>query len=152
MKYFVRISILFFLILLFSCKKKEIDELCTFFSNSTSDSLNLTFYYKGSSSNTSRIIAPNDYSIITNGGEIMEPLIALNTYYDSIYIFKKNICIIKFTKTGQYNYKGNPFINSNAWIDKGITHTTRASQTRIYIKRHDYWFYINRDSIITILR
>ena len=137
----------FLLILLCSCGKKETEELCPRFFNSTPGTLNIVTYIKSNGS-TEKVV-PNSLSSLWMIPYTLDILEGINLLRDSISVYDDDSYLIcKFTKTATFNYRGNPFIDRDKWVYQGIKRIKRRSQSIMYVNLHEYWFKIEYDSII----
>lgn len=137
----------FLLILLCSCCKKETEELCPRFLNSTLGTLNIITYVK--SNGSTEKVAPNSLSSLWMIPYTLDILEGINLLRDSISVYDDDSHLIcKFTKTATFNYRGNPFIDRDKWVYQGINRIKRRSQSITYVNLHEYWFRIEYDSII----
>lgn len=136
----------FLLVLLCSCGKKETEELCPRFFNSTPGTLNIITYVK--SDGTTEKVAPNSLSSVWMVPYTLDILEGINLL-DSISVYDDDSRLIcKFTKTSTFNYRGNPFIDRDKWFFQGVKREVRATQRVTYVNLHEYWFKIEYDSII----
>ena len=137
----------FLLVLLCSCGKKETEELCPRFFNSTPGALNIITYLK--STGRTEKVAPNSLSSLWMIPYNLDILEGVNTHLDSISIYDDDSHLIcKFTKTATFNYRGNPFIDRDKWVYQRVNRIKRRSQSIMYVNLHEYWFKIEYDSII----
>ena len=136
----------FLLILLCSCCKKETEELCPRFFNSTPGTLNIITYVK--SNGSTEKVAPNSLSSVWMVPYTLDILEGINLH-DSISVYDDDSHLIcKFTKTSSFNYRDNPFTDRDKWLYQGIRKVKRLTQTITYVNLHEYWFRIEYDSII----
>jgi len=136
----------FLLILLCSCGKKETEELCPRFFNSTPGTLNIVTYVK--SNGRTETVAPNSLSSVWMVPYTLDILEGINLH-DSISVYDDDSHLIcKFTKTSSFNYRDNPFTDRDKWLYQGIRKVKRLTQTITYVNLHEYWFRIEYDSII----
>ena len=136
----------FLLILLCSCGKKETEELCPRFFNSTPGTLNIITYVK--SNGRTETVAPNSLSSVWMVPYTLDILEGINLH-DSISVYDDDSHLIcKFTKTSSFNYRGNPFTDRDKWLYQGVRKVKRLTQTITYVNLHEYWFRIEYDSII----